>query len=100
MVILRLGGITDPSLVAFDGLYLFPPRAQVIASNTEVFPWLLLPPIIVRPVSEGFNLTALTLLTFSISNLLIFICSICSTSHNHHIHLLSPHVGLQNLSSY
>ena len=69
----RFGGITEPSRCAWDGRYLSPPRAQAIASRTEVFPWLLFPPMIVRPLAVGSILTAFTRLTFSISNLLIFI---------------------------
>ena len=70
-VILRLGGIVDPSRCACEGLYLLPPKAHAIASNTLVLPWLLFPPTIVSPFADGSILTALTRFTFSISSLLI-----------------------------
>jgi len=41
-------------------------------SSTEVFPWLFLPPITVRPFSVGSIFTALIRLTFSSSSELIF----------------------------
>ena len=68
----RIGSVYAPSLAAAVGLYLSPPSAHAMASSTEVFPWLLLPPMMVRPFADGSSFTALIRLTFSISRLLIF----------------------------
>ena len=73
MTMCRLGGVTDPSRVAWDGLYLFPPSAHAMESMTLVFPWLLFPPMMVNPFALGSILTALTRFTFSISSLFILI---------------------------
>ena len=59
------------SLAALDGLNLSPPKAQAIASNTDVLPWPLRPPMTVRPFWANSICTAFTLFTFSMAKLLI-----------------------------
>ena len=68
----KMGSVYAPSLAAAVGLYLSPPSAHAIASSTDVLPWLLLPPMMVKPFADGSSFTALIRLTFSISRLLIF----------------------------
>ena len=68
----KMGSVYAPSLAAAVGLYLSPPSAHAIASSTEVLPWLLLPPMMVKPFADGSSLTALIRLMFSSSRLVIF----------------------------
>mgnify|MGYP006983503893 CR=1 FL=1 len=55
-------------------------KSVAILSRTLVLPWLLFPPITVKPVEDGSILTALIRLTFSISNLLIVTIKILTSN--------------------
>ena len=79
-VTFNVGGTIEPSRSALLGLYLLPPNAQAILSRTLVLPWLLFPPITVKPLADGSILTALIRLTFSISNLLIVTIKILTSN--------------------
>ena len=74
----KVGGSTEPSRCACDGTGIYAPKAHAMLSNTDVLPCPFFPPTTVNPFAVGSIFTALILLMFSSSNLLILIITFSS----------------------